>query len=74
MEIFKPLEFTRTGKITMRCELYLIIRYPDQGGQRRYTALYGPQSDRVTLAQGLPTLDAAKAACEQHRQKNASTE
>jgi hypothetical protein len=74
MEIFEPLEWKRTGKITMRCELYLIIRYPDQGGQRRYTALYGPQSDRVTLAQGLPTLEAAKAACEQHRQKNTASE
>ena len=61
------LEFIRTGKITLRCETYLIVRYPGP----RYTALHGPQCDREILGQGLETADAAKVVCEAHRQKEA---
>ncbi len=58
------LEWTRTGKITMRCEPYLIIRF-----STGYTALHGPQCSRELLGQGLETADAAKVICEDHRQK-----
>jgi hypothetical protein len=59
------LDWNRTGKITLRCEPYLIIRF-----QTGYTALHGPQCAREILGQGLETADAAKAICEAHRQKN----
>jgi hypothetical protein len=59
------LDWHRTGKITMRADNYLIIRF-----QTGYTALHGPQCDREILGQGLDTADAAKAVCDQHRQKN----
>lgn len=62
MMISEPLPWKRTGKITLRAEPYLIIRYPGP----RYMALHGPQTDRVTLAQGLPTAAEAKAVCEAH--------
>jgi hypothetical protein len=60
------LEWTRTGKITMRADDYLIIRF-----QTGYTALHGPQCAREILGQGLETAAAAKALCEAHRQKEA---
>ena len=60
------LEWKRTGKITMRADDYLIIRFPTG-----YTALHGPQCAREILGQGLETADAAKALCDQHRQKEA---
>jgi hypothetical protein len=61
----KPLEFKRTGKITMRCEPYLIIKYP----RSRYMALYGPQTNRMTI--GIyPDAKTAQEACEAHRKKN----
>lgn len=59
------LDWHRTGKITLRCEPYLIIRF-----STGYTALHGPQCSREILGQGLETADAAKAICDQHRQKN----
>ena len=59
------IAFKRTGKITLRCEPYLIIRF-----STGYTALHGPQCAREILGQGLETADAAKAICEAHRQKN----
>jgi hypothetical protein len=59
------LAWIRTGKITLRAEPYLIIRF-----STGYTALYGPQTQRVTLGHGLESADAAKALCDQHRQKN----
>lgn len=65
---FEPLSWKRTGKITMRSEPYLIIRYPTH-----YAALHGPQTQRVTIGQ-YPDAEAAKTACEQHRQKNAHPE
>lgn len=61
------LDWQRTGLITLRAEPYLIIRYPGP----RYTALHGPQCLREILGQGLETADAAKAICEDHRQKKA---
>jgi hypothetical protein len=59
-----PLVFARTGKITLRAGDYLIIKYPGP----RYTALHGPQTQRVTLAQGLESAEAAKQACEAHKE------
>ena len=61
------LAWVRTGKITMRskCNQWLIIRFPTG-----YTALHGPQCAREILGQGLESVDAAKALCAQHRQKN----
>ena len=61
-----PLSWKRTGKITMRTDDYLIIRF-----QTGYTALHGPQCAREILGQGLESADAAKALCAQHRQKEA---
>jgi hypothetical protein len=50
----------RTGKITLRSEPYLIMRF-----STGYTALYGPQCERVTI--GIyPDAEAAKTACEAH--------
>ena len=60
------LEWTRTGKITLRAGDYLIVRYPGH----RYTALYGPQCAREILGQGLESADAAKAICEAHEREN----
>ena len=68
------LTWRRTGKITLRSEPYLIIKYPANGDGPRYTALYGPQTARVTLGQGLASADAAKAVCEAHRQEKAASE
>lgn len=53
------LDWHRTGKITMRADDYLIIRF-----QTGYTALHGPQCDREILG----TADAAKAVCEAHKE------
>ena len=65
MALSDPLAFKRTGRITLRSDPYLIIRF-----QTGYTALHGPQCDREILGQGLESADAAKALCDQHRQKN----
>ena len=59
------MDWKRTGKITMRADDYLIIRFSSG-----YTALHGPQCAREILGQGLESADAAKALCDQHRQKN----
>jgi hypothetical protein len=59
------LDWHRTGKITLRCGPYLIIRF-----STGYTALHGPQCSREILGQGLETADAARALCALHRQKN----
>ena len=59
------IEWKRTGKITMRSEPYLIIRF-----STGYTALHGPQCAREILGQGLETADAAKAVCEAHEREN----
>jgi len=67
------LTFKRTGKITIRAGDYLIIKYPDQGNGQRYTALHGPQTARTTLGIGLPSAEAAKAVCEQHRREKAAS-
>ena len=67
LTVNSDLDWHRTGLITLRAEPYLVIRYPGP----RYTALYGPQCSRVILGQGLETADAAKAICDQHRQKEA---
>lgn len=58
------LAWIRTGKITLRCEPYLIIRF-----STGYTALHGPQCEREILGQGLENADAAKAVCEAHKEK-----
>jgi hypothetical protein len=68
MEIFKPLIWKRTGKICLRSEPYLIMRLPTH-----YAALHGPQSARATIGK-YQDAKAAQDACEQHSQKNASTE
>jgi hypothetical protein len=64
------LKFVRTGKITMRAEPYLIMRF-----STGYHALHGPQCARVTI--GIyDTVEAAKTACEAHnasRKENAPT-
>lgn len=54
------LTWRRTGKITLRSEPYLIIRYPTH-----YLALYGPQTARETIGR-YDTADDAKAACQAH--------
>ena len=59
------IEWKRTGKITMRSEPYLIIRF-----STGYTALHGPQCAREILGQGLESADAAKAICEAHEREN----
>ena len=59
------LDWHRTGKITLRCEPYLIIRF-----STGYTALHGPQCAREILGQGLESADAAKAICEAHEREN----
>jgi hypothetical protein len=64
----KPLEFKRTGKITMRCEPYLIIKFITH-----YMALYGNPAEREIIGK-YPTANDAKAACEAHRQKNTANE
>jgi hypothetical protein len=64
MEHSEPLAWKRTGKITLRAEPYLVIRYPGP----RYTALHGPQCSREILGKGLETADAAKAVCEAHKE------
>jgi hypothetical protein len=61
--VSEPLQWKRTGKITLRCEPYLIMRF-----STGYTALYGPQCERVTI--GIyPTAAEAQNACAEHRQK-----
>ena len=55
------LIWRRTGKITMRSEPYLVIRYPNS----RYIALYGPQTARETIG-WYQTADDAKNACQAH--------
>jgi hypothetical protein len=57
------LTWKRTGKITLRAEPYLIMRF-----STGYHALYGPQCARVTL--GIyDTVEAAKTVCEAHNEK-----
>ena len=59
-DVTSNLTWKRTGKITLRAEPYLIMRF-----STGYHALYGPQCARVTL--GIyPTVESAKAACEAH--------
>lgn len=58
------MNWQRTGLITLRSGDFLIIRFPTH-----YAALYGPQCDRLTLG-AYPDAEAAKTACEAHRQKN----
>lgn len=72
----EPLQWKRTGKSTLRCEPYLIMRLIT-----RYIALYGPQTARQTLGEYPYTpetmeaaREAAKAACEAHRREKAPTE
>ena len=61
----KPLEWVRTGLITLRSGDWLIIRYPT-----RYTALHGAQCSRDEIGH-YPTAAEAQKACEAHRQKEA---
>lgn len=69
MEIFKPLEWKRTGKLCLRAEPYLIMRLIT-----KYIALHGPQTARETIGEypytantRLEAVAAAQAACEEHR-------
>lgn len=56
----EPLQFRRTGKITLRSETYLIMRF-----STGYTALHGPQCARRTI--GIyATSKEAIAACNAH--------
>jgi len=64
----KPLEFKRDGKITIRCEPYLIIKFITH-----YLALYGKPAEREIIGK-YQTADDARAACEAHRQKNTAKE
>ena len=52
------MEWTRTGKITMRSGDFLIIKYPTH-----YLALHGPQTDRKTIGR-YPSAQEAKEACD----------
>ena len=63
MQTETSLAFKRTGKITLRCEPYLIIRFPTG-----YTALAGLPGERSILGH-YPDSEAAQRACESHRQK-----
>lgn len=54
------LDWKRTGKITLRCEPYLIIKYSGH-----YEALYGPQCEREILG-AYPVATEAQRACEAH--------
>lgn len=62
MKTISELAWIRTGKITLRADPYLVIKYPGP----RYTALHGPQCAREILGQGIETADAAKAVCAKH--------
>jgi hypothetical protein len=62
--MISELVWKRTGKITLRCEPYLIIRYPT-----RYTALHGEIGKRDVLGH-YPDAEGAKNACIEHQQKN----
>ncbi|MFZ2125385.1 MAG: hypothetical protein WAV01_02050 [Candidatus Saccharimonadales bacterium] len=57
------LDWQRTGKITLRCEPYLIIKYPT-----RYQALYGVPGEREFIGD-FESADAAKTACLTHKKK-----
>lgn len=63
----EKLTWKRTGKITMRAEPYLIMRLPTH-----YLAMYGQKTERITIGK-YPDAETAKTACEEYRQKNAST-
>lgn len=54
------LDWRRTGKITLRADPYLVIRYPSH-----YLALYGPQTARETIGRYDTAAD-AKKACQRH--------
>lgn len=56
------LTWKRTGKITMRCEPYLIMRLI---ADPKYLALYGPQTARSTIGRYLTAPEAQKA-CQSH--------
>ena len=56
------LKFTRTGKITLRAEPYLIMRLP---GNPPYLALYGHQTARRTIGR-YDTAAEAQQACQNH--------
>lgn len=58
------LAWVRTGKITLRSEPYLIIRF-----STGYIALYGPQCSREILGQGIESADRAKDICAAHSTK-----
>lgn len=51
----------------MRAEPYLIMRLPTH-----YLAMYGQKTERITIGK-YPDAETAKTACEEYRQKNAST-
>jgi len=55
------LYWKRTGKITMRSEPYLIIKY-----SKKYQALYGDPGTREIVGD-FESADEAKSACEKHR-------
>lgn len=59
------LQWKRTGKITLRSEPYLIIRW-----HSIYEALHGLPGKRVSLGY-YPTAAEAQQACMEHRQKEA---
>ena len=55
------LNWKRTGKITLRSEPYLIIKY-----SKKYQALYGEPGKREVLGD-FSSADEAKSACVKHR-------
>lgn len=60
-----PLQWKRTGKITMRTDPageYLIMRLP---GNPPYLALYGHQCARITIGR-YDTAAEAQSACQTH--------
>jgi len=59
----KNLTWKRTGKITLRAEPYLIIRYP---GSRYASFVRDAKGELSPLAYGLPSAEAAKAVCDEH--------
>ena len=60
MALSDPLAFKRTGRITLRCDPFLIIRFPTG-----YTALVGLPGERSVIGH-YQTSQEAQDACNSH--------
>ena len=63
MALSEPLDWRRTGRITLRASDYLIIRFPTG-----YTALVGLPGERSIVGH-YPDAEAAQRACEAHNER-----